>query len=309
MKRDAAYVRQSLLRRILWHKYFYIMLIPVIVWYAIFCYAPMYGVLTAFQDYAMHKGLSSSPWVGLKHFNTLFKDVFFWRAFKNTLIISGMRLAIEFPAPIVLALLINELRGTKLKNTVQTVLYLPHFLSWIICASIVLNLLNADEGLIPLLINRLFGVPMKNYVTARSFRWLLIITNLWKEAGWSMIIFIAAMASIDPTLYEAAMADGAKRFQLVIHITLPGIFSTIVVVLILTIGDILGTGFDQVFNLQNPLVLETGDVINTYVLRTAMKDARFSYATAVGLFNSVISTLLLVVSNRISRALGQNGIY
>lgn len=308
MSREACGQR-SLIRRILWHKYFYLMLVPVLAWYAIFCYAPMYGVVTAFQDYAMHKGVLGSAWVGLKHFKALFGDTFFWRAFRNTLIISGMRLLLEFPVPILLALLINELRSSGYKNVVQTVLYLPHFLSWIICASIILNLLNADEGLIPLLLNRLFGAPMRNYVTAGSFRWLLIVTNLWKEAGWSMIIFIAAMASIDPTLYEAAMADGAKRFQLVLHITLPGIFSTIVVVLILTVGGILSTGFDQVFNLQNPLVLETGDVIDTYVLRTAMKDARFSYATAAGLFNSAISTLLLLLSNRIARAMGQNGVY
>lgn len=309
MTHSAACRKRSLLLRIAQHKYFYLMLLPVVAWYLIFCYAPMYGVVTAFQDYAMHKGISGSPWVGLKHFRALLDDVFFWRAFKNTLIISGMRLALEFPVPILLALMIRELRGKWFKNAVQTVLYLPHFLSWIICSSIIMNLLNADEGLIPLLLNRLFRLPMQNYVTPSSFRWLLIVTNIWKEAGWSMIIFIAAMASIDPTLYEAAMVDGATRLQMTLHVTLPGILNTIVVVLILTIGGILGTGFDQVFNLQNPLVLETGDIINTYVLRTAMKDAKFSYATAIGLFNSVISTLLLLLSNRIARMIGQSSIY
>ena len=256
MAHYAACRKRSLLLRIAQHKYFYLMLLPVVAWYLIFCYAPMYGVVTAFQDYAMHKGIGGSPWVGLKHFRALLDDVFFWRAFRNTLIISGMRLALEFPVPILLALMIRELRGKWFKNAVQTVLYLPHFLSWIICSSIIMNLFNADEGLIPLLLNRLFRLPMQNYVTPSSFRWLLIVTNIWKEAGWSMIIFIAAMASIDPTLYEAAMVDGATRFQMTLHVTLPGILNTIVVVLILTIGGILGTGFDQVFNLQNPLVLE-----------------------------------------------------
>ena len=290
-------------------KHFYIMLLPVIIWYILFCYAPMYGVVTAFQDYAMHKGILGSPWVGMKHFQALGGDVFFWRAFKNTLIIALMRLVFEFPIPVILALMVNELKSKWFKQSVQTVLYLPHFLSWIICASIFVNIINADEGLFPILMNRIFGLPMQNYVTGRTFRWVLVITNLWKEVGWNMIIFIASMSSIDPMLYEAAVVDGAKRIQLVLHITLPGIANVVVVVLILMIGSILNTGFDQVFNLQNPLVMETGDIIGTYVLRTATEDAKFSYASAVGLFNSVISTVLLLFANRFARAMGQSGIY
>ncbi len=290
-------------------KYFYIMLLPVVAWYIIFCYAPMYGVVTAFQDYIMHKGISGSSWMGLKHFVLLTKDVFFWNAFRNSLIIALMRMVFEFPVPIVLALLINELRGKRFKNFMQTFMYLPHFLSWIICVSIIQMVFNADEGLFTLLMHKVFGLPMQNYVTPASFRWFLVFTNIWKEAGWNMIIFLASMASIDPSLYEAAVVDGANRMRRCWHITLPGLRSVIIIVLILNVGSMLNTGFDQVFNMQNPLTLETGDIIDTYVTRTAMKDAKFSYASAIGLFNSVINTLLLLIANKGAHMLGQPGIY
>ena len=296
--------------KLLWrYRYFYLMLLPVVAWYIIFCYAPMYGVVTAFQDYAMHKGISGSAWVGLKHFRALWKDVFFWRSFRNSCIIALMRMVIEFPIPIVLSLLLNELRSKRLKSLMQTVMYLPHFLSWIICVSIIQIIFNADEGLFTILMNRWFGLPMQNYVVPSTFRWFLVFTNVWKEAGWSMIIFIAAIAGVDPTLYEAAVVDGANRFQRCLHVTLPGIVSTIVIVLILNIGSMLNTGFDQVFNMQNPLTLETGDIIDTYVTRTVMKDAKFSYASAIGLFNSFINTALLLIANRGARLLGQQSIY
>jgi len=216
---------------------------------------------------------------------------------------------VEFPVPVILALLHNELRARWFKSVMQTVMYLPHFLSWIICASIIQTIFNADNGLFTLAMHRLFGVPMKNYVVPSTFRWFLIFTNIWKETGWSMIIFIAAMAGIDPTLYEAAVVDGADRFQRCMHVTLPGISSTIVIVLILNIGSMLNTGFDQVFNMQNPLTLETGDIIDTYVTRTVMKDAKFSYASAIGLFNSLINTILLLLANKGAHLLGQPGIY
>lgn len=300
----------SVLRRnAIRYKYFYLMLIPVIVWYVIFCYAPMYGVITAFQDFVMHKGIGGSAFVGLKHFRALWGDVFFWRALKNSVIIAGMRLLFEFPVPIMLAILLNELRSKRYKQVVQTAIYLPHFLSWIVCTSVIFNIFNADEGLFTVVMHNVFGAPMQNYVTPSTFRWVLVGTNLWKEAGWEMIIFVASMASIDPTLYEAAVVDGASRWRRIWHVTLPGIRSVIVIVLILRIGGILNTGFDQVFNLQKPLVLETGDIIDTYVLRTAMKDGRFSYAAAIGLFNSLINTTLLLLANRGARLLGQQSIF
>ncbi len=291
------------------YKYFYLMLVPVVAWYLIFCYAPMYGVVTAFQNYVMHKGILGSQWVGLKHFQALLGDAFFWRALKNSVVIALMRMLIEFPVPIILALLLGELRSKAYKQTLQTVMYLPHFLSWIICASMIVNIFNADEGLVTVAMHSAFGQPMQNYITPGTMRWMLVLTNLWKEAGWSMIIFIASMAGIDPTLYEAAVVDGANRFRLVWHVTLPGLRSVIAIVLIMKIGSMLNAGFDQVFNLQNPLVLEVSDIIDTYVLRTAMKDAKFSYAAAIGLFNSVICTVLLLVSNQCAHWMGQSGIY
>ncbi len=291
------------------YKYFYLMLLPVVAWYVVFCYAPMYGVVTAFQDYVMHKGIRGSAWVGLKHFMALRKDIFFWRAFRNSVIIALMRMVVEFPVPILLALLLNELRAKWFKSVMQTVMYLPHFLSWIICASVIQTIFNADNGLFTLAMHHLFGAPLQNYVVPSTFRWFLVFTNIWKEAGWSMIIFIAAMAGIDPTLYEAAVVDGASRLQRCLHVTLPGIGSTIVIVLILNIGSMLNTGFDQVFNMQNPLTLETGDIIDTYVTRTVMKDAKFSYASAIGLFNSVINTILLLLANKGAHLMGQPGIY
>lgn len=296
-------------RNLLRYRYFYLMLIPVILWYVVFCYAPMYGVVTAFQDFQMHKGIGGSAWVGTKHFRALLKDLFFWRALRNSVAIAAMRLVFEFPVPILLAVLLNELRGRRFKQAVQTVVYLPHFLSWVICASIIFTVFNADDGLFTVVMHNVFGLPMQNYVTPTTFRRMLILTNLWKEAGWEMIIFLASMAAIDPTLYEAAVVDGAHRWRRIWHITLPGIRSVIVIVLILRIGSILNTGFDQVFNLQKPLVLETGDIIDTYVLRTAMKDAKFSYAAAVGLFNSIINTALLLLANWGAKLSGQQSIF
>ena len=310
MTQKTTLAQPSLLRsKIIRYKYFYLMMIPVILWYILFAYAPMYGVVTAFQDFQMHKGIAGSQWVGFKHFIALWKDTFFWRALKNSVIIAGMRLLFEFPVPIILSLMLNELRNKRFKQTVQTVVYLPHFLSWIVCTSIIFNVFNADEGLFTVVMHNFFGQPLQNYVTPSTFRWVLILTNMWKEAGWEMIIFIASMAAIDPTLYEAAVVDGANRWQRVLSVTLPGIRSVIVIVLILRVGSILNTGFDQVFNLQKPLLYETGDIIDTYVLRTAMGDAKFSYAAAVGLFNSVINTALLLVANLGARRMGQQSIF
>jgi putative aldouronate transport system permease protein len=291
------------------YKFFYIMLVPVIIWYIIFCYVPMYGVITSFQDYAMHKGVLNSPFVGLKHFYELFEDDLFWRAFKNSLIIAGYRMIFEFPVPIILAILINEIRHSWLNKTIQTIVYLPHFLSWVIVASIMLTIFNPDQGLVAALMKSFGGRLSDNLITARTFRGILIVTNIWKEAGWGMIIYIASIAGIDVNIYEAALVDGANRFQRMWHITLPGIRSVIIVMLILTTGSIIQTGFDQVFNLSNPLVMETGDIIDTYVYRTVMKDYRLSYAAAIGLFNSVICATLLFFTNWLARAFNQEGIY
>lgn len=314
LKNDTSSIKSSsrtaeLMKIINRYKFFYIMLIPVIIWYVIFCYVPMYGIVTAFQDYVMHKGVFNSPFVGLKHFYELFEDALFLQAFKNSLIIAAYRMIFEFPVPIILAILLNEVRQSWLSKTIQTIVYLPHFLSWVIVASIMLTIFNPDQGLIAALMELIGGKLSDNLITAHTFRGILIVTNIWKEAGWGMIIYIASIAGIDVNLYEAALVDGANRFQRMWHITLPGIKSVIIVMLILTIGNILRTGFDQVFNLSNPLVMETGDIIDTYVYRTVMKDYKLSYAAAIGLFNSVICSALLLFTNWLAKVFNQEGIY
>lgn len=301
--------RQALWRRIRRHKYFYLMLLPVLIWYAIFCYGPMYGVVTAFQDYTMTLGVFRSPFAGLTHFRALAEDTLFWRAFRNSVILSAYRILIEFPIPIILAILINELRVSWVRKTAQTLLYLPHFLSWIIVASIIVTFFNPDTGLVAAIASLFHMQLPPNLITASNFRGLLVATNIWKEAGWGMIIYLASMSSVDANLYEAAYVDGANRFQRVWHVTLPALKSVIAIQMILMVGTVLRSGFDQVFNLQNPLVMETGDIIDTYVYRTVMKDYKLSYATAIGLFNSMICTVLLLLSNFLSKKLNNQSIY
>ena len=285
------------------------MLLPVLAWYIIFCYGPMYGVITAFQDYSMSRGVFRSPFVGLEHFRTLFSDTLFWRAFRNSVILAVYRILFEFPIPIILSILINELRSPLVRKFTQTLLYLPHFLSWVIVASIIVTFFNPDTGLLAAFA-RLFGSEMPpNLITAKSFRGILIITNIWKEAGWGMIIYLASMSSIDAALYEAAYVDGANRFQRTWHITLPALRSVIAIQMILLAGSVLRSGFDQVFNLSNPLVMETGDIIDTYVYRVVTKNGEFSYASAIGLFNSVICTAMLLLANTLSKKLSDESIY
>jgi putative aldouronate transport system permease protein len=299
----------ALWQAVLKHKYFYIMLVPVAAWYIIFCYVPMYGVLIAFQDYAMTRGVLGSPWVGFTHFKNMMADRLFWRAFRNSVILAGMRLLFEFPVPIIISILINELRQSWLRKVTQTVMYLPHFLSWITVASIIITFINPDKGLIAVIYTTLGSEMPPNIITNNTFRGLMIVSNLWKEAGWGMIIYLAAMSGIDATLYEAAYADGANRFQRVWHVTIPAIRSVIVVMLILQAGSMLTTGFDQVFNMSNKLVMDTADIIDFYVYRVVMNDFRLSYAGAIGLFNSIICAALLLGSNALAKVMDTERIY
>jgi putative aldouronate transport system permease protein len=285
------------------------MLFPVLVWYVIFCYFPMYGVLIAFKDYAMTRGVFGSPWVGFDHFKTMMADRLFWRAFRNSLILASMRIVFEFPVPIILSILINELRLRWLRKLTQTVMYLPHFLSWITVASIFITIINPDKGLLAEVAKLLGNEIPPNMITNRTFRGLMIVSSLWKEAGWGTIIYLAAMSGVDETLYEAAWVDGANRFQRTWHVTLPAIRGVMVLMLILSIGSILSAGFDQVFNMHNKLVMETADIIDFYIYRVVMQDFRMSYAAALGLFNSLICAVLLLGSNALARALDIERIY
>ncbi|MCM0649352.1 ABC transporter permease subunit [Clostridium swellfunianum] len=293
-------------KNILNYKYLYIMLIPVLVWYLIFCYVPMYGIIMAFQDFTMSKGFFNSPFVGLKHFVELFSDADFWRAFWNTVIIAIYRLLTQFPIPIVIALLLNEVRHSKFRKSVQTVIYLPHFISWVIVASIFVTFFSPESGILA----ALFAGHASDLMTKPEiFRPILILTDLWKEAGFSTVIYVAAMASISTEHYEAAVMDGAGRWSLLWNVTLPGIRSVILIMFILTIGRVLTWGFDQVYNFYNPMVYSTGDILDTYIFRTALGDGKFSYAAAAGLLKSVICTFLLVTSNRVVKAFGEESVY
>jgi putative aldouronate transport system permease protein len=297
-------MNKSLLDRMGQYKYYYLLLLPGIVYFIIFKYMPMGGIIIAFKDYKLSEGVFGSDWVGLKWFTMLFNDLGFWTAFKNTIIISFYKLIFGFPAPVVLAILLNEVAKSWFKRTIQTIVYFPHFLSWVILGGILFTLLSPSTGIISW-----FGVKTSPLADPNSFRSLLVWSGIWKEVGWNTIIYMAAMAGINPQLYEAGRMDGANRWHLIRHITLPSIAGTIVVLLILRTGYILQAGFDQVYILYNPIVYSVADILDTYVYRTGLTMGRFPYATAAGLFQSVVGLLLLLFANWSARRISGQGLW
>ncbi|BBH19429.1 putative multiple-sugar transport system permease YteP [Paenibacillus baekrokdamisoli] len=290
-------------------KMLYLMLLPCVIYLIIFSYAPMYGIVLAFKDFNIMKGIMNSPWAGLKHFNALFADSYFQTVTWNTLKISLMRLLFGFPIPIILALLLNEVRITLFKRMIQTVIYLPHFISWVIIAGILKVFLTTDGGVVNQIVE-FFGFDAIPFLTSNTyFVPMLIVSDILKEAGWGTIIYLAALAGVDPEQYEAAMIDGANRWKRLIHITLPGISIAISIMLILSLSGILNAGFDQIFNLYSPLVYESADIIDTYVFRIGLLSGKYSLATALGLFKSVIALILIVITNQIAKKLGGSGIW
>jgi len=286
------------------HKYYFVLLLPGLVYFALFHYWPMAGITIAFKDFRLLDGILGSPWVGLKWFRILFEAPDFWTALENTIIISFYKLIFNFPAPIILALLLNEIYNSTFKRIVQTIVYFPHFLSWVILGGILFSLFSSDSGLISFL-----GLKASPLMDPGSFRSFLVLSEIWKEMGWGTIIYLAAISGINPELYEAARMDGASRLHLVRHITLPSISSTIVILLILRTGQILHVGFEQIFILYNPLVFEVSDVLDTYVYRLGLTMGRYSFATAAGLFQSFVGLLLLLVTNWVARRMGERGIW
>ena len=284
------------------------MLLPGILYYIVFHYVPMYGAIIAFKDFSAAKGILGSPWAGLKHFVFLFSLDKFAQVFLNTVVISLYRLAFGFPAPILAAQLLHEVRSPAYKKTIQTVIYLPHFVSWVIMGGIVTNLLALDYGLVNIVIRELGGKPISFLTDAGYFRATLVFSMIWKEYGWTAIIYLAALAGVDPQLYEAALMDGAGRFRQMIHITLPCIAPTIMVVLILRIGGLMEAGFEQIFVMYHPAVYRVADIIDTYVYRIGLTEGRFSLAAAIGLFKSAVSFTLLVAANALSRRFSESGI-
>ena len=305
------------------YRYFYLLLLPVVLFYFVFNYLPMYGIVLAFKHYRFNtpSALGNLPlisyvgqfmnmeWVGLQWFEMLWSRPDFWRAFTNTLLISFYRILFGFPAPIVLALLMNEVRRGGVKRVYQTVYTFPHFLSWVLVAGVLFGILGTNGALNQLIVQ--LGGERTQFLTDTSlFRALLVSTEIWKSVGWGSIIFLAAIAGIDPQLYEAATIDGAGRWKCLLHVTWPGITTTAVILLILQVGNILNAGFDQVLNMMNPAVYEVGDIIDTYVFRMSFRDPKnFGFTTAVGVFKSVINFALLVAANWGARLLGQRGLF
>ena len=278
-------------------KYIYLMLLPLFIWLAVFCYAPMYGILMAFKTFKARLGILGSPWCGLDHFVRIFQTPDAVRAIRNTVIISFGRLIFEFPMGILLALMLTEMPGVRVKKVYQTIYTFPHFLSWIIVTGIINNFLSSNGAVNIWLKN--MGLPTLNLLAdAGSFRYLLYTTGNWKEMGWAAIIFRAAIAGIDPSLYEAATVDGANRLQQIWHITLPGILTTICVMLILQVGNMMNAGFDQVFNMYNDVVKPVSNILDTYISNiTFLATPNYGFSTAVGLFKSVINFILLIIAN------------
>lgn len=288
-----------------------LMFVPVIVYFVIFKYIPMGGIVIAFKNYKISEGIWGSAWCGLDNFTKAFATPTFARAVRNTLEISGLKLLFGFPAPIILALILNEVTHVRFKKTVQTITYLPHFLSWVVLAGMFQQLLSPNNGAVNALLRQFFGVQESIYFLGNNkyFRGTLIVTDIWKNVGWSSILYLATISGIDPSLYEAATVDGASRWQCTRYITIPSLVSTIVIMLILSIGSIMDAGFDQVFNLYNSAVYQTGDIIDTYVYRYGLGDMKYSLATAVGLFKNVIAFVLVVGTNLITRKISGEGIW
>ena len=296
------------LRALRKHYWLYIMCIPGVVYFLLFRYLPMWGVLIGFQDYNIWTGFGASPWVGFKHFINFFNSYSFIQLMVNTLLLSFYSIAFAFPAPILLALLLNEIRKNWFKRTIQTMVYVPHFISWVIVASITFMLLNST-GPVNGLIALFGGEPVAFMTNAGSFRSLIIVQTVWKESGWGTIVFLAALSNVDVELYEAATVDGAGRFRQAWHITLPAIRSTIIILLILRMGNVLDNGFDQIFLMSNAGNRAVSDVLDTFTYREGIINGYFSYTTAIGLFKSVIGMILILGTNKLAKKAGESGIF
>ena len=290
-------------------KYLFLMFIPVILYFVIFCYVPMYGVIISFQDYYPRLGITGSEWVGFKHFEKLFTGRYFFPVLRNTLIISIGKLLFGFPAPIILCLLLNEVRSLKFKKVVQTISYLPHFISWVVLSSIVQTILSPSSGVVNYIIQLLGGEPIFFMGSSDWFRKVIVGSSIWRDTGWQTVVFMAAILSIDPQLYEAADLDGAGRFQKMIYVTLPCIAPTIIIMFIMATGNVIQDDFDQIYNMLNAKVMDVGDVIGTYTYRMGIEKMNFSYATAVGLFKNVVSLILVTFTNAFSRKLSGSSLW
>ncbi len=290
------------------NRYLYLLAVPVVAYYVIFCYLPMFGIVIAFKNYEMGKGIFNSSWVGLAHFKSFFGGVYFKRTLVNTLKISFYEILFGFPAPIIFAFFLNEIRNKYFKKTVQTITYLPHFISMVVICGIIVDFFSTD-GIVTKII-AYFGGQRMNYIgDPQYFRAVYVATGIWQGIGWGSIIYLAAFTGIDQELYEAAAIDGAGRFRRMLHISLPGIAPTITIMLIMRIGTVMSVGYEKIILLYGPTTYETADVISSYAYRMGIGSARYSFSTAVGLFQSVVNFILLLFANWFSNKLTDSGLF
>lgn len=296
-------------KRIKKNKLLYLMILPGILYFVVYKYLPMYGLIISFQDYKPYLGISGSEWVGFEHFKRLFTSPDFWMIFKNTLILFALQVLVFFPIPIIISLMLNEVRHSLFKRGVQTLVYIPHFMSWVVIVSISYVMLTLDGGIINSILE-VFGFEKINFLMNSDwFRPMYILQVIWREAGWGTIIFLAAITAVDPSLYEAAKMDGANRFRQMWHITLPAIRSVIIVLLILKIGDVLELGFEHVYLLLNASNREVAEIFDTYVYVAGLQQGQFSYSTAVGFFKGIVGLIMVVFANKLAKRFNEEGIY
>lgn len=302
--------RNASLRKRLWaDKQLYLMLIPFLLFYALFVYKPMWGLQIAFRDYNIFKGMSGSPWIGFENFETVFTNPYFFRTLRNTLLISLYSLIFSFPMPIILALLLNEVRKKTFKSVVQTCTYLPYFISTVVVAGMVTNFLAPSNGIVNIIIDKL-GMDKVYFLSKPEyFRTIFIAQGIWQNTGYSAIVFIAALGGIDMELYDAAKVDGCGRWKQTLHVTLPGLLPTIVTMFIIAVGNILNVGYEKIILLYQPATFETADVISTYVYRLGIEQADYGVSTAMGLFNSVVGFMFVFAANKLSNKTSGTGLW
>ncbi|WP_405116966.1 ABC transporter permease [Paenibacillus sp. FSL K6-1217] len=285
------------------------MILPGLLYFIIFKYLPMGGLIIAFQNYQPFQGITGSEWVGLKHFIRLFTEPTFMQLLRNTLILFAMNIVIFFPLPIIVALMLNELKGRYLKNWIQTIIYIPHFMSWVIIVSITYVFLTVDGGVINELIASLGGTKISFLTSSEWLRTIYILQIIWKELGWSTIIYLAAITVVDPQLYEASEMDGASRLRKTWHVTLPAIRSVIITLLILKIGSTLDLGFEHMYLLLNSLNRSVAEIFDTYIYTAGLKNGQLSFSTTIGLFKGVVGLILVMLSNKLAKRMGEDGVY
>ncbi|WP_284646438.1 ABC transporter permease [Paenibacillus silviterrae] len=290
-------------------KYLWLLVLPCLLYYLVFRYAPMFGLVITFKNFNLFKGIWASEWVGFKYYIMFFQNPDFWILMRNTFLLGAYKLLFGFPAPIILALLLNELKHVLFKRFVQTVSYLPHFISNVIVASMVIMFLSPSGGLINQILQSLGITPINFMMQPGWFRTIYVISDIWQQIGWESIIYLAALTAVDPQLYEAASIDGANRWRKLWHVTLPGIASTIVIIFIMNVGKVLEIGFEKVFLIYNPAVYETADIISTYVYRVGLEQGNFSYGASIDLFMGIISLIFIYTANYISRKVGENSLW